>query len=224
MITKKAKKSPRALVMLSGGLDSILSCAILKKQGIETTALVFGSYFFDHQKARFAADKLDIPLIIKYFSKKHLEIVKNPKHGYGSAMNPCIDCHALMIKMAKEIMTDNKFDIFATGEVLGQRPFSQNKRALELIEKRTEMQEKILRPLSAQLLDETEYEKKGLVDRKKLLAIMGKSRKVQLELAKQWGIDYYPTPSGGCRLAEKEFSQKLKELLEKSGQTVPSDF
>lgn len=214
----------KALVLFSGGLDSILAAKTLVNQHIDVTALSFGSYFFDTQKAEDAALRLGIKIILKDIAKSHLEIVRKPKFGHGAGLNPCIDCHALMIKAAWEIVREKGFDILATGEVLGQRPFSQNKRALADIEKSTNLEGKILRPLSAKLLTPTSFESQGLVERDNLYAIMGRSRKPQLELAKQWGITEFPTPAGGCRLAEKEFSQKLRDLLEKTDTVTPNDF
>jgi tRNA U34 2-thiouridine synthase MnmA/TrmU len=140
-------------------------------------------------------------------------MVKNPRYGYGKAINPCIDCHMLMLKKAKAIMKKGKFDFVATGEVLGERPMSQNKQALELIKKQSGLQSYLLRPLSAKLLAPTIPEKDGLVNGNKLLNISGRSRKRQIALAKKWGIKEYPTPAGGCLLTDLQFAQRLKELF-----------
>jgi tRNA U34 2-thiouridine synthase MnmA/TrmU len=210
-----AIKKPKALVLLSGGLDSILAAKILMEQKIKVVGLTFRSYFFGSEKAEKAAKKLGIKIKIIDFSKEHLKIVKSPKHGYGKAMNPCIDCHALMLKFAKKIMKKEKFDFVATGEVLGERPMSQNKAALDLVEKESSLSGYLLRPLSAKLLKPTIPETKGLINRGKLLGIQGRSRKKQIELAKKWGIDWYPTPAGGCLLTEIEFGKRLRELFEK---------
>ena len=209
--------------MLSGGLDSILAAKILRNQGIKTTALSFESYFFNAKQAKKAAQNLKIPIKIIDFSKEHLEMVKNPRHGYGSSMNPCIDCHILMLRTAKRFakltrnrnakQTRKKFYFVATGEVLGQRPMSQNKNALNLIEKESGLRGYLLRPLSAKLLEPTVAEKEGLIDRKKLFDISGRSRKRQIALAKKWRIRSYPTPAGGCLLTEAEFGKKLKDLF-----------
>ncbi len=206
-------KKVKALVLFSGGLDSILAIKILKKQKIEVTALFLKSYFFDEKKAKKTAKRIKIPFISTDFSKEQLKTVMNPKHGYGSALNPCIDCHKLMIKKAERIRKRGNFDFIATGEVLGQRPMSQNKRAINLIERQLGMKGKILRPLSAKLLEETLAEKKGLVQRESLLGIKGKSRKKQLELAKEFNLKEHPTPAGGCILTDKDFSERLKELF-----------
>lgn len=206
-------KKVKCLVLLSGGLDSILAVKVLQNQGIKVTGLSFKSCFFGAKPAQQAAKALKIPLMVVDFSKEHLVMVKNPKHGYGKSMNPCIDCHTLMLKKAKDIMKKKKFDFVATGEVLGERPMSQNRQSLELIEKEALLSGYLLRPLSAKLLEPTVPEQKRLLDRKKLLDITGRSRKRQIELAKLWRIKEYPTPAGGCLLTDPIFGGKLKELL-----------
>ena len=204
----------KALILFSGGLDSVIAAKILKLQGIKVLGVHFKSCFFDNSKvAKNLAKSLKIPLKIINISKEHLKIVKKPKHGYGSAMNPCIDCHILMLKKVKEIMKKENFDFVATGEVLGQRPFSQNRKFLKLIEKESSLKGRLLRPLSAKLLEKTIPEQKGSVNREKLLGISGRSRKKQLELAKIMKISGFLTPAGGCLLTELEFSKRLKKLF-----------
>lgn len=205
----------KALVLLSGGLDSILAVKILKEQKIEVVGLAFKSYFFNEKQAKKAAKNLRVPLKVIDFSKEHLKIVKEPKYGYGKGMNPCIDCHILMLKKAKKIMEKEKFHFVATGEVLGERPMSQNKRALKLVAEKSSLKNYLLRPLSAKLLEKTIPEEKGWVKREKLLDISGRSRKRQIALAKKWKIEYYPSPAGGCLLTDLEFSKRLRELFEK---------
>ena len=211
MKTKKAKTG--ALFLFSGGLDSILAVKLLQEQGIKVAGLNFVSYFFNSDLAKKAAKNLNIKLKIIDFSDEHLAMVKNPQYGYGKAINPCIDCHILMLKKAKEVREQFSVNLVATGEVLGERPMSQNKQALELITKQSGLKGYLLRPLSAQLLKPTIPEKKGLVDRNKLLDISGRSRKRQIALAKKWGIKEYPTPAGGCLLTDLQFGQRLKELF-----------
>ena len=203
----------KALLLFSGGLDSILATKVLMEQGIKVKGITFKSYFFDAEQAKKAAKKIKLPLKVIDFSREHLKIVKNPKHGYGKAINPCIDCHILMLKTAKEIMKKEKLSFVATGEVLGERPMSQNKRALGLIEKESGLKGYLLRPLSARLLETTIPEKMGLVDREKLLDIFGRSRKRQIALARKYKIKNYPAPAGGCLLCDIEFSKRLRELL-----------
>jgi tRNA-uridine 2-sulfurtransferase len=216
-------KSVRAIVLFSGGLDSILSTKILEEQGIDMTALTFVSYFFDAEQAKKSAQENDIKLVIRDIFIPHLAVVRNPLFGRGAGMNPCLDCHLLMLKEAKKLACETKFDFMATGEVLGQRPMSQNLRALELIEKKAGLAGKILRPLSAKIMPETEVEKSGLVARDRLFGISGRSRKAQMKLAKKYGIDNFPSPAGGCILTDKEFSKKLNELLDKVKRPKKSD-
>lgn len=217
------RNKTRALALFSGGLDSTLAVKVLEAQGIDVLAIIFQSYFFGPKKAKENAKKNGIKIRIVNISPEHLKMVKNPKHGYGRAMNPCIDCHLLMIRKAAEIMRKEKFDFIATGEVLGQRPMSQNKQALEIIDKNSGAAGYLLRPLSAKLLPETEAEKSGLVNREKMLDFSGRSRKNQLALAKKYHLKYIPSSGGGCVLTEKEFSAKLKKLLEKARNPRPSD-
>ncbi len=212
----KSKKKKKALVLFSGGLDSILVVEILKRQGVEVHLVSFTSYFFSSQEAKNSARRLGFFLEVVDISKEHLEIVKNPRFGRGSGVNPCIDCHLLMLKKAKEMMDKEGFDFVATGEVLGERPMSQNKKAMDLIKKESSLNGFLLRPLSALQLETTVPEKKGWVEREELFSIKGRSRKKQIELAKRWGIKEYPHPAGGCILCEKEFAQRFKNLMNKS--------
>ncbi|MEA3293069.1 MAG: HAD hydrolase-like protein [Patescibacteria group bacterium] len=213
IINEIKKSKHKALLLFSGGLDSILALKILENQGIKTTLLFLKTYFFDEKIAKKMAENLKKPLMVVDISKKHLEMVKKPKYGYGKAMNPCIDCHILMLEKAKEIFKKEKFDFIATGDVLGERPMSQNRKTLDLIEKQSSLKGVLLRPLSAKLLNETIPEKNGLVDRKKLLDISGRSRKKQIELAKKSGIKQYPSPAGGCLLTDIEFAKKVSKLF-----------
>ncbi len=205
----------RCLFLFSGGLDSLLGVKILQKQGIKVDLITFKSYFFDSKQAEKSAKDLKLGLKIVDFSQEHLSIVKHPRWGYGKNMNPCIDCHLLMLRKAKEIMEKEKYDFVATGEVLGERPMSQNKSILRMLEKRSGLEGYLLRPLSAKLLEPTILEKQGKICRDKLLALQGRSRKAQLELAQKWGLKNYPTPAGGCLLTDPGFSQRLKELFQK---------
>ena len=188
----------KALLLYSKGLDSILVQKILEKQGIQVFKLNLGSCFFEGE--------VDL-------GEEHLEIVKKPKYGRGQGMNPCMDCHLLMYKKAKEVMLKEGYDFIATGEVVSQRPFSQSKEKLLFLEKQAGLEGLILRPLSAKLLPLTIPEKKGLVKRDEFYEISGKSRKKQLELALKFGVLEIPMPAGGCILTDKEYSKKLKKLL-----------
>jgi len=202
----------KAIVVFSGGLDSMLAAKLLMNQGIEVTALTFESNFFDATIAKESAKSLGIPIIIKDISEAELGLVKNPPNGYGKHLNPCIDCHAMMIRLAGEIAKKQGFDIVATGEVLGQRAFSQNRSALRRVKEISGVD--VLRPLSAKLLGETRAEKKGQVIRGKLRAIRGRRREEQIELAERYGIKNYPSPAGGCLLTDPEFNERLMKLLD----------
>jgi len=203
----------KALLLFSGGLDSILASKVLLNQGIKVIPVYFKSYFFGPEIAKKSAKEIGLKLKVVDISKEHLKIVRKPKFGYGKSMNPCLDCHLLMLKKAKEIMKKEKYDFVATGEVLGERPMSQNIQALKILEEKSSLKGYLLRPLSAKLLEPTIPEKEGLVDRERLLKIQGRSRKEQIELAKKYKINNYPQPAGGCLLTDLEFGKKLKELF-----------
>lgn len=205
----------KAILLFSGGLDSMIASQILLKQKIRVIPVCFQSYFFDCKRAKKSAETLGLKLTVIDFSDEHLKIIKSPKHGRGKGLNPCIDCHLLMVKEAKKLLEKVKANFIATGEVLGQRPFSQNAKALNLIEEKSGLKGLILRPLSAQLLPETLPEKKGWVKREYLLGIEGKSRRSQLLLAKEFKIREFPTPSSGCILTDPAYSIRLKELFER---------
>ena len=210
-------KNVRALALLSGGLDSMLAIKLILDQGIDVVAINFTSPFSlcdsTGYKVADVAKRFNIPLKIINKDREYLEIVKNPKYGYGKNMNPCIDCRIFMLKLAKNYAKKIGASFIITGEVLDERPMSQTRKALNIIEKETGLEGKILRPLSAKLLPKTEAEKKGWVDREKLLGIRGRPRKPQIELAKKLGITDYPHPSGGCLLTYKEFADKLRDLF-----------
>jgi tRNA U34 2-thiouridine synthase MnmA/TrmU len=185
----------------------------LMRQGIEVTGIAFVTPFFNADKAKVAAEAIGHPLIIEDISNIHLDMVKKPKYGYGRNMNPCIDCHAMMFRLAGERMERDGFDFLFSGEVLGQRPMSQNANALKSVAKLSEFPERILRPLSAKLLPITPMEEAGLVDREQLLNLQGRSRRPQQALAKDWGLNNYPASGGGCLLTEEGFSNQLRDLF-----------
>lgn len=211
---ENTKTKVRALVLMSGGLDSMLAAKILALQGIEVTPICFESYFFGCKNALKAAQAVGMELRAVDISVPHLEIVRNPRYGRGGAVNPCIDCHLLMLKTAKAIMDAEGYDLVATGEVLGERPMSQNKQSLDIVERESGLAGILLRPLSAKLMPPTAAETKGLVDRNKLYAISGRSREPQMRLAGEFGITYIPQPGGGCILTEDDYGRKLKKLIE----------
>lgn len=206
------KRKVRAIVLLSGGLDSLLAVKVLQEQGIEVVGLTFESPFFGPKNARRGAEQLGIELIVKDISEEELALVKNPPHGYGKQMNPCIDCHAQMFRKAGEMLSEG-YDFVATGEVLGERPMSQNLNSLKVVARASGYPDLLLRPLSAKRLEPTKPEREGLVDRERLLDLEGRSRKPQLALAKKYGIRSYVQPAGGCLLTDPQYSRRLKELL-----------
>ncbi|MDG6938786.1 MAG: tRNA (5-methylaminomethyl-2-thiouridylate)-methyltransferase [Nitrososphaerota archaeon] len=219
-----SKRKPKALVMLSGGLDSTLALATMKELGVETLALSFKTPFcnFDCGGGACAGDVSDVArrMGVKWraeeLGEEYVEMVRKPKHGYGSGMNPCIDCRIMMFRRAKEVMGEVGADFMVTGEVVGQRPMSQNPKALETIEKESGLKGKILRPLSARLLPPTDAETEGMVDRRRLKAISGRSRKEQISLAAEFGLKKYPNAGGGCVLTEKGFASRLRDLFQHS--------
>lgn len=216
---KKRSKKIIALGVVSCGLDSLLATLLLLKQGIKVKWIHFTSPFFDNsQRCKKFAKEFGISLKIVDLGKKYIKMLINPKYGYGKAMNPCIDCHIMMFKEAKKYAKKIKADFIFTGEVLDERPFSQSRKALEIIEKEAGLEGRILRPLSAKLLPITQAEAKGLVDRNKLLGIRGRKRTLQIKLAKEFGIKDYPHPTGGCILTEREFCAKLEDLLRFKGE------
>lgn len=204
----------KAIALTSGGLDSILAAKLVQMQGIEVIGVCFASVFFGSENAERMAAQIDMPLIVVDFTEEHLKMTKNPKHGYGKNMNPCIDCHTMMLNYAGNMLEELDADFLVTGEVLNQRPMSQNKKSLEIVQKESGFEDKILRPLCALNLAPTQMENDGLVDRTKLLGISGKSRKPQIELAEKLGIREYPSPAGGCMLTEPQFARRLKDLYE----------
>lgn len=212
----------KAIGLFSGGLDSMLACCVLREQGIELLALTFTTPFFGADVARRAAKDLDLPLEVLDITERHMVIVKDPPSGYGKNMNPCIDCHALMLAIAGEKMEAEGFDFLFTGEVLGERPMSQNRGSLNRVANRSGYKGRILRPLSARLLDPTLPEEEGKVDRSRLLDLSGRGRTRQFELAAAYGIREYPTPAGGCRLTDPAYSQRLKDLFAHDADPPPS--
>ncbi|MFI5422879.1 MAG: tRNA (5-methylaminomethyl-2-thiouridylate)-methyltransferase, partial [Nitrososphaerales archaeon] len=216
----ESRKKVKAVALLSGGLDSSLAVRIMLEQGVEVEAVAIKTPFCDfdcgkgcgHRVKEVASD-LEIPLKTIYFGEEYLRMLKRPKFGFGSGMNPCIDCRSMMYNAAKEHMKKIDADFIVTGEVLYQRPMSQNNRALDIIEKETDTQGMVLRPLSAKSLPMTDIEKDGSVKRENLCNIVGRSRKGQLALARKFGIDDPPNAAGGCLLTDPQFSTRIRDLM-----------
>ncbi len=220
----------KAVALLSGGLDSILALKLILEQGIDMVALYLQLPFIEGKNksrsrssrsrnrngsedyASATAERLNIPLIRLVAGDEYMQILRNPKYGYGSGMNPCIDCHIYMLRKAKLVAETLGAYFIVTGDVLGERPMSQYRRALALEDEEAGVTGKVLRPLSAKLLPKTIPEREGWVDRRKLLAIAGKSRKPQIALAKRYNLSY-PGPSGGCLLTYREFAARVRDML-----------
>ncbi len=211
----------RAVALFSGGLDSSLSILAVIRQGVNVTALKFITPF-DHEisdsasfpkKLLSTVEKFGFDIKICDISNQFLEIVKKPTFGYGRNMNPCIDCRILMLKAAKDYMEKINADFIISGEVLGQRPMSQRKDILYLIDRETKVTDYVLRPLSAKLLKITVPESEGIIRREMLFDLRGRSRKPQMALAKEFGLTDYPAPAGGCLLTEPHYAYRLKDLL-----------
>lgn len=204
----------KAVVLLSGGLDSILAICIMKEQGIEVEAVNFQTIFgcCKEDSARVAYD-LGVGFTSLKVGDDYLKVVEKPKHGYGRGINPCVDCRGYMFDMAKDHMEKVGASFMVSGEVLGQRPMSQKKADFLKIEKDTGLQGLIVRPLSAKLLEPTLPEKAGVLDREKLFAVQGRSRKELLRLAKRYGVTDPPDPSSGCALTSPEFAKKVRDIF-----------
>jgi tRNA-specific 2-thiouridylase len=210
-----------ALALLSGGLDSTLAVKMMIDQGVGVTALNFTSPFCNctshkagcqHQASKVASE-FGIPIRVIAKGMDYMRIVENPPHGHGRGMNPCVDCRIYILKKAKELMPELGASFIITGEVIGQRPMSQRRQQIELIEKESGLAGLVLRPLSAQHFPPTKPELAGIVDREKLLAVSGRSRKVQMELAQDLGVTDYPCPAGGCMLTDPIMAERLKDLF-----------
>ncbi|HNZ25802.1 MAG TPA: tRNA 4-thiouridine(8) synthase ThiI [Spirochaetota bacterium] len=213
---KDSANKIKAIALFSGGLDSILAIKLVESQGIECVAVNFSTPFYklknlEKIKSKHGIDVLDVDV-----TKDFIDVLQNPKYGYGSAINPCIDCKILMMKKAKEMMIEFGAAFIVTGEVEGQRPMSQQKRAMDIIEREAEVKGILLRPLSALIFPETEIERKKIIDRSLLLNISGRSRKIQTELARKFDITNYEQPSGGCILTEKSFKYKLIDYFKRA--------
>ncbi len=221
----------RGLVLFSGGLDSILASKVLETQGIEVICIKFVTPFFgqralkepEREKARIK-EKYGLTLELIDISQEFIEMLYEPQHGYGKYLNPCLDCKILMVKKAISLLEPFGASFVATGEVLGQRPMSQRRDAMRIVERDACAEGLLLRPLCAKHLRPTRAEIEGIVDRSRLLAISGRGRKEQMRLAEAFGIKDYPTPAGGCVLADPILSERFKELIDRYKDPDTNDF
>ena len=215
----------RCVTLLSGGLDSMLAIRIMQDQGIEVEALNFKTMFTCCQDlSAQAAHRLGVRLTVVSQEDDYLELIKNPRFGYGKGANPCVDCRIYMFERAEKFMEQIGADFIVSGEVVGQRPMSQKRRDLDVISQQSGLEDLLLRPLSAKLLLPTLPERKGLVDRDRLYAFQGRSRKGLIRLAKAYGLDEVPTPSTGCALTEPLFGKKVHDLIQIQVDPQPWDF
>ena len=219
-VLAETKEKKKIVALLSGGLDSTLAIKTMQKQGFEVSAVAIKTPFCDFDcgrgcgfEIRERADDLGVNLKTVYLGDEYIEMLKHPKHGFGSGMNPCIDCRAMMFEAGKKHMEEIGAEFIISGEVLGQRPMSQFAPALKKIEKLSNLEGKIVRPLSAALLPATDPEKNGLIKRKDLGMIRGRSRKEQLKMAKEFGIEDPPNAGGGCLLTDPAFSLRAIDLF-----------
>jgi tRNA U34 2-thiouridine synthase MnmA/TrmU len=229
-ILAETKEKKKIVALLSGGLDSTLAIKTMQKQGFEVSAVAIKTPFCDFDcgrgcgfEIREKADNLGVDLKTVYLGDEYIEMLKHPKYGFGSGMNPCIDCRAMMFEAGKKHMEDIGADFIISGEVLGQRPMSQFAPALKKIEKLSNLEGKIVRPLSAGLLPATDPEKNGLIKRKDLGMIRGRSRKEQLRMAKEFGIEDPPNAGGGCLLTDPAFSLRAKDLFKHTTTPTTND-
>ena len=213
----------KAISIFSGGLDSILAALLVRESGIEVMPVFFTTPFFTPEKALESARNNNLPIKVIDITEIYFSLLKNPKHGFGGNMNPCIDCHALMLRLAGDMLEEENADFIVSGEVLGQRPMSQTMVSLSKVEKESSMKGLILRPLSAKLLPKTIPELKGWIDKKSLLNISGRSRKPQISLAKKLNVTDYPRPAGGCLLTDPIFSRRLKDLMDNSSELLKKE-
>lgn len=214
------KKKKKVVALLSGGLDSQLAVRMMQEQGFEVSAVAIKTPFCDFDcgrgcgfEIRERADDLNVNLKTVYLGDEYIEMLKKPKHGIGAGFNPCVDCRSMMFDAAKKHMEEIGAEFIISGEVLGQRPMSQHAPSLRIIEKESNLVGKIVRPLSAALLPPTDPEKDGLIKRENLGMIKGRTRRTQLLMAKEYGIENPPNAGGGCLLTDPVFGIKAKDLF-----------
>ena len=211
----------KVVALLSGGLDSQLAVRMMQEQGFEVSAVAIKTPFCDFDcgrgcgfEIRERADDLNVNLKTVYLGDEYIEMLKHPKHGIGAGFNPCVGCFNISIYSSKKHMEEIGAEFIISGEVLGQRPMSQHAPALRTIEKETGLLGKIVRPLSAALLPETDPERNGLIKRENLGMIKGRTRRAQLDMAKKYGIENPPNAGGGCLLTDPTFGLRAKDLFE----------
>ncbi|MDP8219497.1 MAG: hypothetical protein P9M03_12320 [Candidatus Theseobacter exili] len=216
------QKKVKAVTLVSGGLDSLLSSVIVKNLGIEVHGILCSTGLSSENSDKICqiGTSCGLNLEILDVSKGYVDLILHPEFGYGTAINPCIDCHIHFLRAAKNLMEKRGYDFVVTGEVLGQRPMSQHLQALHIVENESGLSGRLLRPLSAKLLPPTVAECEGLIDRNKLFDIQGRSRKRQIEMAKELDIYKHLQPAGGCFLTDKNYGRKFRDFLEHSNHNI----
>ncbi len=214
------KRDIHAIALMSGGLDSTLAAKMVLDQGVRVTGLHLASPFGCLNDVRKNAETIGVPLIIKDKGEAYLDLVKSPKYGYGKNMNPCVDCRVFMFQLGEKILEEEKAQFLITGEVLGQRPMSQTRSSINIIDSDSQMEGRVLRPLCAQLFKPTLAEQEGWVDRSQFMRINGRGRKEQIALAEKWGIGNFEAPGGGCLLTEAHFSDRLRDFFRHDDKTA----
>jgi len=208
------KRKHSCFALFSGGLDSMLAILHMKSLGYRVLPIFFSTPFFGPDKAQKTANRIGFDLIVHDLTELHLKMIEKPKYGYGKNLNPCIDCHGLMFHEAGKLMKEHKVDFIISGEVMGQRPMSQRKDALNAVGKLSKIKDLLIRPLSQKLLADTLPIREGWVEKNEMLDIQGRNRKRQMNMASEYGIDFYPSPGGGCLLTDPGFTRKLKDLMQ----------
>ena len=206
------KREYSALALFSGGLDSVLSVKYMQKLGYRVIPIFFKTPFFGPRKAIEAAKQAGIRVEVIDLTDEHLEMMKNPKYGFGKSLNPCIDCHGIMFRKAGELLKQYNAHFLISGEVLGQRPMSQRADAMNAVKKISGVADLIVRPLCQKLISDTLPVREGWVNKDELLDFQGRGRKRQMELAAELGIEEYSNPGGGCLLTETGLKSKLADL------------
>lgn len=219
-----------ALALFSGGLDSTLACRVIAEQGIKVIAVKFISPFFGYdllsrknEYIQEIKEKFSIDVILKNVTVPYLKLLQKPAHGFGRYFNPCIDCKIFLLSEARKMMPEVGASFLVTGEVLGQRPMSQRRDTLQVIQRESGCKDILVRPLCAQNLEPTQPEIKGQVNRELLFAFSGRDRKPQMALAEKFGITDYPSPAGGCILADPVLSHRIKEYYQEHDLILPYD-
>ena len=204
----------KAIVLFSGGLDSLVTALTLRKMGVEIVPLNIVTPLHNvSEEAQARADEFGFDLLVRHVDADYADLIVHPKWGYGSAVNPCVDCRVMMLKIAKQIMAERNADFIATGEVVGQRPNSQKMHQLALIAREADVIDCIVRPLSAHAMNPSKVERNGLLDREKLYGFTGRGRTGLMQVAEELGVTDIPQPASGCLLCEKTFAPRVRDVI-----------